>query len=492
MSAPPPVPSPETIVAQHRVMAERRRFAWRLMWGVLLGLLLLVLLLPAALYFAWQARGRALLREQLEIITVAGEPITTGEMAEWYAVPPGARDITEIWVAALAPFEDRNFQASSNHLPLLGQGEKLPPLDEPIPEEHRQAIETWLAEHRDKVDALYAAARVEGEVRFSRDWNAGLAMLLREAQDMRSASRVLQLEWELLARADDLEPALENLRARMRMAETLRHEPILISLLVRIAIQSVVLDDLRRLAATDRLTDEQLAALQALVRQFDSHAQLPETMIGERATCYHAFHLVRLFNVDPDRAFDGADGQGSLETTHDIAGVSRPEDCAAALKYLTTIRAAAELPLPQALDAADQADQQLRDLLADRSILTRLRYMMTMMLSPATNAVFQADARAVALRDLTDTSLAVRRYRLKHGQPPEKLADLIPDFLPAVPIDPFDGQPLRYRVTDDHVLLYSIGRDRADDGGATDEQGLEPDIVVEVRWGASQESDHEP
>ena len=68
----------------------------------------------------------------------------------------------------------------------------------------------------------------------------------------------------------------------------------------------------------------------------------------------------------------------------------------------------------------------------------------------------------------TAAALAVERYRLKHGRWPERLDDLAPTFLKAVPADPFDGKPLRYRHDEQGVVVYSVGADRRDDGGAFD------------------------
>jgi hypothetical protein len=62
-------------------------------------------------------------------------------------------------------------------------------------------------------------------------------------------------------------------------------------------------------------------------------------------------------------------------------------------------------------------------------------------------------------------ALAAERYRRAHGNWPPAAADLVPAYLPAVPLDPFDGQPLRYRRTDGGVVVYSIGEDQRDDGG---------------------------
>jgi hypothetical protein len=48
----------------------------------------------------------------------------------------------------------------------------------------------------------------------------------------------------------------------------------------------------------------------------------------------------------------------------------------------------------------------------------------------------------------------------------KSLAELVPQFLPAVPEDPFDHKPLRYiRRSDTEWLVYSVGRNRSDDGG---------------------------
>ena len=42
----------------------------------------------------------------------------------------------------------------------------------------------------------------------------------------------------------------------------------------------------------------------------------------------------------------------------------------------------------------------------------------------------------------------------------------MPEFLSAVPLDPVDGEPSRYKLNSDGTfLLYSIGENGKDDGG---------------------------
>ncbi len=63
--------------------------------------------------------------------------------------------------------------------------------------------------------------------------------------------------------------------------------------------------------------------------------------------------------------------------------------------------------------------------------------------------------------------LALHAYQLEHGCPPESLEQLVPEFLSALPIDPFDpnGGPFRYPCSDDGPIVYSVGPDGDDDGG---------------------------
>jgi len=82
------------------------------------------------------------------------------------------------------------------------------------------------------------------------------------------------------------------------------------------------------------------------------------------------------------------------------------------------------------------------------------------------SAVFPKVMRVEAAKQMTVTAIALKRYQLKHGNYPADLNSLVPEFLPAVPLDPVDGQPLRYRRNADGTfLLYSVGENGVDDGG---------------------------
>jgi hypothetical protein len=76
--------------------------------------------------------------------------------------------------------------------------------------------------------------------------------------------------------------------------------------------------------------------------------------------------------------------------------------------------------------------------------------------------------------------LALRSYCVEKGQPPEKLADLVPDHLTAVPEDPYSGKPLVYRREADKYVLYTVGPDGQDDGGKPwDEMNWSGDFLLD-------------
>jgi hypothetical protein len=61
---------------------------------------------------------------------------------------------------------------------------------------------------------------------------------------------------------------------------------------------------------------------------------------------------------------------------------------------------------------------------------------------------------------------AIALYERQHGKLPETLDALCPEFLPKVPLDPFSAKPLRYRTTKGGWLVWSVGAELTDTGGA--------------------------
>jgi type II secretory pathway pseudopilin PulG len=111
------------------------------------------------------------------------------------------------------------------------------------------------------------------------------------------------------------------------------------------------------------------------------------------------------------------------------------------------------------------------------------------LLAPMPGAVKFITSRAKEMNarsQLLIAALALERFRLDHGTYPASLQGLVPTYVQAMPTDPFDNQPLRYRLSAsaDEYTLWSISSDLKDNGGEPDmpheplDAGRRGDIVV--------------
>jgi hypothetical protein len=79
-------------------------------------------------------------------------------------------------------------------------------------------------------------------------------------------------------------------------------------------------------------------------------------------------------------------------------------------------------------------------------------------MTPASAGAMLKQAKCVALMRVARAALAVERCRLATARLPDKLTD-------SAPLDPFTGQPLRYKKLAKGYVVYSVGEDGNDDGG---------------------------
>ena len=96
------------------------------------------------------------------------------------------------------------------------------------------------------------------------------------------------------------------------------------------------------------------------------------------------------------------------------------------------------------------------------------------MMIPNFIKAWQTAARNQTLVNEGQIVCALERYRLAHGEYPETLDALVPQFIEKLPHDIIGGQPLHYRRMDSfqapagkEFLLYSVGWNETDDGGWT-------------------------
>jgi hypothetical protein len=98
-------------------------------------------------------------------------------------------------------------------------------------------------------------------------------------------------------------------------------------------------------------------------------------------------------------------------------------------------------------------------------------YVISRVLLPALGRTFIRDADATARLRAAQAALAVERFRVSNRDAlPATLEELVPAYLKEVPGDPYGGKPLQFKRRDFGYVVYSIGSDGRDDGGAEPNQ----------------------
>ena len=87
---------------------------------------------------------------------------------------------------------------------------------------------------------------------------------------------------------------------------------------------------------------------------------------------------------------------------------------------------------------------------------------------PATQRAVWYSYTTKAQHEASQIVVALLRYKADHDQFPEKLDELVPQYLKAVPLDPFGPGPLTYKRQGDDFILYSWGLNFEDHGGQHD------------------------
>jgi len=441
-------------------------------WGVVFLALGFVLLLLVALLVGRWFQASRLVEAELVRIRAAGEPVTPDDLRQYCPVTPDEEDTTDLWLRGVGALDTPEFQSDARPLPVVGESQaEIPPPGEPWPQ--LNAAEELLAKYRRSLDLLHGAADQGGAARYRLDLVPLDRKVLDQVQSLRGGARLLTLEANVRAHRGDLHGAADAIHAMFLLGRSLEREPLMMPQLMRGAIAGQAREQLRRLLDSVEVADDDLDRLQQDLRASDAKATLRRGMMGERVAGIQQF----------DAPGSGGAGGGSV-----FFKVTQRGSFLEFLQFWDKMIQATEEPWPQALEAFKVAGQEAQARARGGMTPARVGRTLTALLVPAVDAFTSAMARDAAMNGATDAAIACERYRRRHGKLPERLDQLVPEFLPEVPSDPFDGEPLRYVVSDDGYLVYSVGPDGTDHGGQGDESG-EPDLVFRVQRSAEAKPD---
>lgn len=406
-------------------------------------------LTPVAIFLVWTSGHSRAVNAHLEKIRAAGLPIEGKDLASAFPLPPGAEDVTKLWMEGVDSLENEAYRAGSKNLPWVGtESIELPKLGTAWPEISQ--AESLLNENHFALDRFHEAAALGGRGKFPVDFSNAIATQLPYTQKIRNAARLLRLDFEVKCHRGDIAGAAKTMKTMLVVSRSVELEPTMVSQLVAIAVDHVATSALAEKLCVAPFTDEDLRDFQSRIRQRSPNKNMRTALLGERALGYTMMRNPKLLGEDRPP----------------IPPLNSDVSCY--LDLMERYIDAQEEAYPACLDQAQQIDDDLRSMVGDPT--KRLTIVYTSLLLPAVTASFEAAARATASLQAADAGIAVEQFRRENGALPQALTDLVPKYLPAMPTDPHTGSPLICKTTDQGFLIYAVGRNRVDDGGNLDPQ----------------------
>ena len=292
---------------------------------------------------------------------------------------------------------------------------------------------------------------------------------LKEDQDTRTVARLLQMDAMLRAHDGDLDGALDSCRACISAGRSIGDEPFLISMLIRVAVVRVALDTAGRVLALGEPSDGAIVKLQALIDDEAAQPLLTIALNGERGgvdevICRLGDGKIRLSDITGDAVKPDPKQPAAKPAT-----ASKPwydHQRAVMLEWMTDAVLISRKPLQDQADEWRRWDERVRD--TKKPLLGKFTDTLPLLLAPGVSGGFEAYLRYQAMLRSTSLMLAAERHRRKTGAWPTSVERIDPAFLARLPIDPYDGKPIRIKARDGQLFVYSVGRNHQDDGGRYD------------------------
>ena len=403
--------------------------------------------------------------------------IDTGRNEDW-SVTRSATNGSGDWQTA----KSSDLKIWQNYYRTLAAATNLFPVT-PQPQTPAQDVLLALGKYDSVIEELRTAgARPDSRFPLDYDDEDPAEILLPHLAALKRCSQILQLRAIAELQDGRTEKAFNDVMLALRLADSVRTEPFIITHLVRIAILQITLQPIWEGLAEHKWSDAQLAALDAELAKINFLANYEYSVRSERAA--HV-KIVDWLEQKHSRFWDLFnminDDERSLMNNF---GLSAEIYLMPKGWYYQSKIALSQAQQHWVLPMVDDPQQTVSPQAARESVgaVKSLRpgavNLFARLLLPELGNYAEKVAYGQTAVNLARVAIALELCRSAHGEFPESLDALAPQFMEKIPHDVIGGQPLHYRRTDDgQFVLYSVGWNETDEGGAvgltTDEKNVD-------------------
>jgi hypothetical protein len=355
--------------------------------------------------------------------------------------------------------ELKNIKPESKYVFVLGTWSPDADFFNGVPRYAIEPTRTFLAEHADLLAQLERLAdKPFGRLDLVLEENPW-ETLLPHLSPIRAACKLEHVAGITRLAEEDLEGAAGTAVLQFHIAGTLNEHPTLIASLVEMACNAFAVKTVESTLRVGELSDKALLDLQITIKR-----RL------EAATMRWAFQAERVFqSVILEMIASGKVPEEMSENLGDFGSI--PQSFLPNVLIRSSQLRAAEM-LGWLVDAGDDPEALLaaaRRMDAEIPKLPKTQFLIRIYM-PSLSRTCGLYVRTIALLRCARAALAAEHYRMQTGTLPESLDMLVPEYLAELPIDPFDGKPLRLVQSDEGIVIYSIGEDGVDDEGFVAEE----------------------
>ena len=329
----------------------------------------------------------------------------------------------------------------------------------------RKSVAEFLDANRELILELRRLAELGGPM-YDLDYSKGFAMELPHLAQLRDCARLLVADATLTAGKGDYGEAVKDILAGMKLANAVGKEPILISQLVRIAMDGIMYNDIAQSMRGEDLTPDQVRELIGYASRSGGRDGFADSFTGEGFFGLEAFDGIR--TGDLNHAGMSPQGMDAFLMRVYGSGFARPflnMDEETYADIMARMSDAARLPFCEAKPLLDQINTEIDD-------LPRTRFMSRTLL-PALTRAAESQARHEAQLGLIQVGLAVELYHAQNGEYPRTLDQVAPTLGGTIPLDPFTGQAYVYEPSGGSFVLYSAMGSAVDMGGRSRPQSMD-------------------
>ncbi|HSI12661.1 MAG TPA: hypothetical protein VK961_11490 [Chthoniobacter sp.] len=303
--------------------------------------------------------------------------------------------------------------------------------------------------------------------------------------DVKTASWVHTIRAIALVRAHRGHEALGELRGTARIATALQSESTIVARVLRAGVLWRHALVVKECLSAEAWSDAELAALDQELAPLHASTNYAETIDTERGGLNAIVECLvsqsasgrarQIREWYPEKDF----GPAMLAFLCRWHGALRDNQLAIN-RYMDAVR--------QQID--EKGNWQPSDLPIDFDDMEsgeEIRYALAGIVTPRYTRPAQHLLTAEACLRQARLAVALERFRREHAAFPDHLSQLAPQYLHSVPVDPMDGEEMRYaKDSANRFRLWSVGQDLEDDGGKVEikkdsddkEEKDEPDDIV--------------